>query len=229
MRKNGVHELATATILFAITALTFISMFSQGAEAEQLKEEAAKTKLEAFTGTVGVVSIKGYVEVGTMSSFTNPIKVIAMTIRDAKTETQTSGAVFEIAETKSYGVDRRQSYVDADELADLLSGLTYISKADDTSTPMRFYEAQYSTRGGLKLIVFNNATGQRQFSVHVGGAIGGQDAYFAIQDLPKFWDLIAKAKETIENPERLGKGFSATSPASASPTPPSPIQPTRNH
>ena len=191
------------TILFAISTLAFAFVFEH-AEA-QPKQEEPKTKLEAFTGTVGFVTIKGYVEVGTIANLTNRINVTAMIIRDAKTAKQTSGAVFEFVERKAYGVDKHQSFVDADELADLLSGLTYISKADHTSTPMRFYEAQYSTRGGLKLAVFNNTTGQRQFLVHLGGAIGGKDAYFAIQDLPNFWDLIAKAKEIIENPERLGK------------------------
>lgn len=206
------------TIVLAILAVTLATAIFSGAKGQQLN--APKTKLEAFTGAAGVVSIKGYVEVGTMKG-TNPISVTAMTIRDAKTGQVTSGAVFEITEIKSYGVDRSLSYVDADELADLLSGLTYISKADDTITPMKFYEAQYSTRGGLKLVVFNNAQGQRQFLVHVGGPIGGKDSFFRIQELPNFWDLIAKAKEVIENPERLGKmNIKAASKSDASPTPP---------
>ena len=37
-------------------------------KAQQLKEEALKTKLEAFTGSVGAAPIKGYVEVGSMKS-----------------------------------------------------------------------------------------------------------------------------------------------------------------
>ncbi len=215
------------TVLFAVLALTAAAAILDGAKAQQRKEDGPKTKLEAFTGVVGAVSIKGYVEVGTMKG-SNPVTVTAMTIRDANTGKKTSGVVFEITEIKSYGIDRSQSYVDAEELPDLLSGLTYISKADATVTPMRFYEAQYSTRGGLKLIVFNNAQGQRQFFVHVGGFVGGKDLYFRIQDLPTFWDLIAKAKKVIENPERLGKmNSSAGSTATASPGPRSPIRPTR--
>lgn len=208
------------TIVFAILAVSLATVISNDAKAQQPNAIAPKTKLEAFTGAAGVVSIKGYVEVGTMKG-TSPISVTAMTIRDAKTGQVTSGAVFEISEFKSYGVDRAISYVDADEINDLLSGLTYISKADDAITPMKFYEAQYSTRGGLKLVVFNNAQDQRQFLVHVGGPIGGKDSYLRIQELPNFWDLIAKAKEVIENPERLGKmNFKAASKNDASQTPP---------
>lgn len=214
-------------IIYAISALTFAAAIPNSTKAQQPNEGAAKTKLEAFTGVVGAVSIKGYVEVGMMRG-SNTVSVTAMTIRDAKTGKETSGAVFEIAEVKSYGVDRGRSYVDAEELTDLLSGLTYISKADATVTPMRFYEAQYSTRGGLKLIVFNDTQGQRQFLVHVGGPIGGKDSYFRIQDLPNFWDLIAKAKEVIENPERLGKMSSdAGSASTASPAPSTPNRPTK--
>lgn len=113
-----------------------------------------------------------------------PIQVTAISVRDAKTGKETSGAIFEIVEYKSYGIDSKRSHVDGDELADLLSGLTYISKADDSITPMRFYEAQYSTRGGLRLTVFNNEQGQRQFAVHVGGSIGGKESYLQIQQLP---------------------------------------------
>jgi len=53
--------------------------------------------------------------------------------------------------------------------------------------------------------VFNSDVGRRHFAFHVGGAIRGKDEYFAIQDLPNFWDLVAKAKEVIENPQELGK------------------------
>jgi hypothetical protein len=191
-------------ILFATLAITLSATIQNWAQAQQLKDEGTKTKLEAFTGTIGVASIKGYVEVGTMKG-TSPVRVTAMIVRDAKSGKETAGAVFEVAEIKSYGTDTSRSYVDAEELADLLSGLTYISQADATVTPMRFFEAQYSTRGGLKLVVFNDAQGQRHFLVHVGGSIGGKDTRFRIEDLPYFWDLITKAKEVIENPDRLGK------------------------
>jgi hypothetical protein len=190
-------------ILFAALMISAVNLHN-AAHAQAVKEESNRTKLEAFAGTVGAVSIKGYVEVGTMKG-TNPVTVSAMVLRDAKSGKVTSGAVFEITETKSYGADTNRSYVDAEELSDLLSGLTYISQADATVTPMRFFEARYSTRGGLTLTVFNDAQGQRQFSVHVGGNIGGKNTFFRIQDLPNFWDLIAKAKEVIENPEKLGK------------------------
>lgn len=207
---NTSRRLAIATIILATTV-------PGSAISQQPKQETApKTKLEAFTGAVGTVSIKGYVEAGTMKSTgtgtgTGTVRVIAVTVRDAKGGQATSGAIFEITETKSYGTDTSRSYVDAEELGGLLSGLTYISQIDSSATPMRYFEAQYSTRGGLILTVFNDALNQRRFSVHVGGAFGGKDAYFGIHDLPNFWDLIAKAKNIIENPERLGKMTSSPS------------------
>ena len=203
---------STLQVSAVAMALIVSTIAHDGAKAQSgSNDRDTKTKLETFTGNVGVVSIKGYVEVGSIGSLSNPVRVTAMIVRDAKTGKETSGAVFEIAEPKSYGMERARSYVDADELADLLSGLTYISQIDETATPMRFFEAQYSTRGGLRMVVFNNAEGRRQFSVHVGGTLGGKDVYFLIQDLPNFWDLVAKAKEVIENPQRLGKMQPTTS------------------
>src|SRR4051812_1930162 len=133
---------------------------------------------------MGGVSIKGYVEAGTIRG-TNSLAVTALTIRNAKTDQQSSGITVEISEYRSYGVDQRRSYVDLDEITGLLDGIDYISKADHRVTRMRFYEVQYSTRGDLRLTVSNDAQGARKFSVQVG-TIGGKQAFFSIDQLPQF-------------------------------------------
>jgi hypothetical protein len=71
---------------------TFAVLSSAAAVAEPAQQPAPKTKLEAFTGETGVVMIKGYTEIGSVNA-TGTISVDAMTLRNARTGTESSGIV----------------------------------------------------------------------------------------------------------------------------------------
>jgi hypothetical protein len=160
--------------------------------------QAPKTKMEAFTGATGIVSIKAYTTIGEVRG-TGRAEVTAMTFRNAASGQAQSGITIEISEPgRSYSSPAR-SFIDYDEIQGLLDGITYIAKTDDSVTEHPFYEARYSTKGDFSIVVFNNANGLRQASIK-SGTIGGQQMFVALVDLEKFKELDAKARSVLDNP-----------------------------
>ena len=157
---------------------------------------APKTKMEAFTGATGIVTIKTYTTIGEVRA-TGCAEVTAMTFRNAATGQTQSGITIEISEPGRSSPVR--SFIDYDEIQGLLDGIAYIAKTDDSVTEHPFYEAGYSTKGDFSIVVFNNANGVRRASIR-SGTIGGQQMFVALVDLEKFKELIAKARSVIDNP-----------------------------
>jgi hypothetical protein len=121
------------------------------------------TKLEAFKPSVGSVVTLGYDELGRVGT----VAVNVRQIKDAKGG-DVRGLVVEVTESQ-YRVQR--SFVDADEIPELVKGLDALLQVRDNPTPFRQFEVQYRTRGDLQLIAFNNARGVLSYSVKAGRGV----------------------------------------------------------
>ncbi|CAL8978900.1 hypothetical protein RHODGE_RHODGE_03256 [Rhodoplanes serenus] len=157
-----------------------------------------KTKLEAFTGEVGSVIVKGYAEIGVVKA-QGEVSVTAMTFKSAKTGSETKGLVLEISEYGGYGKHVSRSFVDYDEIGELLEGVDYIAKANESVTPYPFFEAKYATRGGLSFTVFNDLSGKLNVAI-ASGSVGARSAYLNSEQFSKLRLLIVKAQEVLNNP-----------------------------
>jgi hypothetical protein len=96
--------------------------------------------------------------------------------------------------------------------------MEYVYKTEESVTKLKNFEATYSTKGDLKITVFNSRAGKKSAAIQVG-TIGSSQVFFGLDKLPQFAQLIIKAKGILDNPETAGE--SQTDPAH----PPSEPQP----
>jgi hypothetical protein len=198
--SSGFQIWRLGTLYFGV--MFFVCINSWPAITQELKRQAPKTQLEAFTGENGVVVIKGYTEVGSVSG-TGKVDVTAMTFRNANTGKETSGIVVEVKSAAAYSTASR-SFVDYDEIAGLLTGMEYVYRSEESSTKLKNFEATYSTKGELKVTVFSVGAGKRNATIQVG-AIGSSQVFFGVEKLPQFAQLIIKAKGILDNPDTAGE------------------------
>jgi hypothetical protein len=207
----------TAIILAATFAVTGEGL-RESVWAQELQRQAPKTQLEAFTGEIGAVIIKGYTEIGSVSG-SGRIEVTAMTFRNAKSAQEKSGILVEVKGAGSYAQNGR-SLIDYEEINGLLDGISYVTKVQKSDTKLRNFEAIYSTKGDLKVVVFNDASGKKSASIQVG-SIGSHQAFINMENLAQFARLIIKARDILDHPE------SAVEAATPSPQPVIPAAPPR--
>jgi hypothetical protein len=149
-----------------------------------------------------------------------------MMFKNAKTNQEEKGILFEVGQYGSRKGQESKSYLDYDELDGLISGISYISQADDKWTAYPFYEAIYSTRGNLKLTVFNSSSGTKSAAVQAG-SVAASSAFISIEQLAALKDMIVKAKQVLDNPG-AAKALNDRPPVAVTNTRPAVVQPSLN-
>jgi hypothetical protein len=180
----------------AILSIVVLLVFVTTAWTQDLQKSAPKTKLEAFTGATGAVLLKGYTEMGSVKG-AGSANMTAMTFRNAATGKETSGIIIEIRGSGSSYANAPRSYIDYDEISGLLDGIDYITKTDSTVTKLKNFEAIYSTKGDLRITVFNNSAGKLSAAIQ-SGRYSSQNAFITLNQLKEFRALIVKAKHVID-------------------------------
>jgi hypothetical protein len=117
------------------------------------------TKLEAFAPAPGSVLTIGYDRIGRVNS----VSVDVTEMRDAKGGVR--GLVVAIRTNQD---SRQQSFVDTDEIPDLLKAVDTLLGTRANPTPFMMFEMRYSTRGELQLVAFSDPKGAISYSVQVG-------------------------------------------------------------
>jgi hypothetical protein len=118
------------------------------------------TKLEGFTPAGGSVVTLGYDDLGRVGG----ISVDVREMRDAK-GTDARGLLVQVTESQ-YRSER--SFVDADEIPELLKGIDALIGVKANPTSFKNFEVRYTTRGSLQLTAFNMASGKIQYAVQTG-------------------------------------------------------------
>jgi hypothetical protein len=111
-----------------------------------------KTDLGIFEAQTGVVIVKGYKQVGSISVGPLDILVDCKESAYAGTGQKADGVVVEIGAEQ---VGRERAYVDYDEIDSLLNGMDYINKINYDVTPLPGFEVTYTTKSGLRLIAYS--------------------------------------------------------------------------
>ena len=160
--------------------------------------EEFQTKLESLMSETGVVIVKDYTRVGSMSGSRGAAYLTAWEVTEAPTGRRERGVGVEIGDAALNNrpdVDER-AYIDYDEFAPLLRGIDYIMKLDDKATKLSRYEAQYQTRGGLGLVTFNTRDGYRTAI----STWGGRRPRFVLRPtgLAEFRNLLESAKDALD-------------------------------
>lgn len=156
------------------------------------------TKLESLDTQIGVVVVKNYTFIGSVSGFSGIVLVTSYEFVDAQTGRKDYGIGVELKETGRSEKDGREAgtYVDYDEIDALIRALDSISKIERSAT-LENFEAQYRTRGELSVATFIRPNGTLQAEVAIG-IFRKAGVTISLGKLADFRKLIADAKLTLD-------------------------------
>jgi hypothetical protein len=158
--------------------------------------KVGETQLQRFSAKTGAVVIKGLSEVGVLQGlYGTKIVVEAHELTDASDGTRADGLTIEVIDGERLG-GKSTSYIDYDEIESLIAGMVYIAKVDKSVSRMANFQADYRTRGDLRLSSFSRDDGTIMFAVS-SGTIGGTTAYLPTGRATELRELIQSAKSTI--------------------------------
>jgi hypothetical protein len=157
-----------------------------------------KTKLQAFQAKTGSVVILGFSSVASIPGlYGASTDIEAREMTDATSGSRTSGLRVEVKEGGT--LERTEtSYIDYDELGALLSGIDYIAKIDHNPTKLADFQAEFTTKGDLRVATFSSGDGKTLVAVKAG-TIGGATAYYDMSQLRLFRGSVAKAKALLDS------------------------------
>lgn len=158
----------------------------------------AKTKLEQFSARTGVVLIHGFEEIGTVHGLYNTsVKVESKEFKNVTDGKKEFGITIEVKKEDGRYDKEHTSYIDYDEIDSLIKGIEYIAKVDGSVTKLTNFQADYKTKGDLKISTFSS-NGQVRAAVS-SGTIGSVGAYFKIESLSEIKKLLSQAKAKIDS------------------------------
>src|SRR5215471_5730093 len=153
------------------------------------------TKLEGFRAPIGAVVTVGYEVVGEVAG----ISVDARELRDS-TGGRIRGVVVEVTEEKAAP---QQSYIDVDELPDLIHGMDRLLNVTDNPTQFRNFEMHYATKGELELIASSSHNRGVVFAVEVGRLMKARRELLTAGELQQLRTLIEAASQRLSTmPDR---------------------------
>jgi len=166
---------------------------SMGLAARAQDTNALKTEIGLFESQTGVVIVKGFGQIGSVSTSAATISVRCKESTSAATGRKDYGIAIEIAANQG----RTLAIVDYDELDGLLYSMDYLGKLNFGVTSLPGFDATFTTKSGLELIAYGN---KQQ---------GGIRTYLQYDDSPRIplasdqWtqlvNLINQAKATLDS------------------------------
>lgn len=177
--------------------LSFVMTCGSGsAQQPNAQPQAPATKLEAFQARTGIVLIRGYTTIGEVRGVGGTVTVDARELRDAANLTsRITGVAISVKEVGR--LEREQTaFIDSDEIDSLLKGIAYISKLGTDVTKPANFEADYRTKGDLRVTVYNARSGKISAAVSTG-RIGGTKAFIEMKDLEQLQRLIEEARSKL--------------------------------
>jgi len=182
-----------------ILALSLSIFIIPASFAANLKDSVpvAKTKLEQFSAKTGVVLIRGFHKIGSAQGLYNTsVNIESKEFTNVTDGTKQYGITIEAFKEDGRYDKKHTSFIDYDEIDSLVKGIEYISKVKPDVTKLEDFQADYKTKGDLKISTFSS--GSKVMAAVTSGNIGGVASYFNIEDLAKVKELILKAKTKIE-------------------------------
>jgi len=154
---------------------------------------ALKTEIGIFESQTGVVVVKGFGQVGSVSTSAAVISVRCKETASAATSHKDYG----IAVVIEANQQREVAIVDYDELDALLNGMDYIGKITYNVTSLPGFEATFTTKSGLELIAYGNKQqgGIRTFLQYNDGP----RIQLASDQWIQLANLIGQAKTTLDS------------------------------
>jgi hypothetical protein len=158
-------------------------------QTEQRVSPPPATKMEAFKPAAGSLVTFGYNELGKISR-------IAVDVRELKglQGSPVRGVVVEVTQDEYH---RERSFVDADEIEELLKGLEALLAVTANPTPFENFEIQYTTKGELEISVYNGSYGDINYSVEAGRTLKARRLGLERQDIHQLKALFEAAQQKL--------------------------------
>ena len=159
--------------------------------------DSVGSKLEAFNAKTGVVMIRGFEKVGSIFAlYGSQLDVESKEFINVSEGTTQYGITIELIKLVGETSIKRKSYVDYDEIDSLIEGIDYITKVSPSVTQFEHFQADYKTRGDLKVSIFSSDEGV--LGVVTSGKEGGVSIYFKLDTLTQVKALLLHAKRRID-------------------------------
>jgi hypothetical protein len=188
MRSNCFIVTFSLTLLLSAYAQSQVGG-AKNTAAQALPAPPPATKLEGFKPAAGSVLTIGYNDLGNVSG----ISVDVREMRDSR-GTSVRGLVVEVTESE-YREER--SFVDADEMPELLKGFDALLGVKSNPTQFNNFEVRYTTRGELQLTAFNTRRGNVSYAVQAGRTLHAQRIGLSADDMQKLRDLFVAASQKL--------------------------------
>jgi hypothetical protein len=147
------------------------------------------TEIEGFRAPIGSVVTIGYEVLGEIAG----ISVDARELR-ASSGQRVRGVVIELAEEKTAP---EQSYIDVDELPDLLKAMDRLLAVTQNPTQFRNFEMHYATKGELELTASSSRNRGVVFTVEVGRMVKARRERLTGGELQQLRTLIEAASQKL--------------------------------
>lgn len=179
---------ARSALIVAVTMLAPHALAAQVAPppAPSVPALPPATKLEGFKPTAGSIVTFGY------DNLPLPTYGISLDVRELRSATGSvvRGVVVEITQSQ-YREER--SFVDADEIPELLRGITAILEVQSNPTAFKNFEVRYRTRGELELAVFNSGN-SLSYALSVGRTLRASKPSMSAKDVQAFQAMLQAAQ-----------------------------------
>jgi hypothetical protein len=190
-RETKIFESEGIMIKHFVVLITAVCSLAFTARAQDTN--ALKTEIGIFESQTGVVIVKGFGQVGSLSTGATVISVRCKESSSASSGHKDYGIAVVIDANQWRGL----AILDYDELDALLNGMDYLGKTTYNVTSLPGFEASFTTKSGLELI----AHGDKQQ--------GGIRTFLQYDDGPRIplmsdqWTQLAKlieqAKATLDS------------------------------
>jgi hypothetical protein len=92
---------------------------------------------------------------------------------------------------------KERSFIDADEVAELLKGFDALLDVQTNPTQFKSFEVRYTTKGELQLTAFNDNRGHVMFAVQAGRGLTAQSVGISAKDMQKLRGLFETALQKL--------------------------------
>jgi hypothetical protein len=145
------------------------------------------TKIEAFKPAAGSVVTMAYNELGEVSGISVDVREFREAVR-----APVRGLVVEVTESQ-YREER--SFVDADEIPELLRGIDALLEVKTNPTQFENFEVRYTTKGELRITAFNTGS-DIKYAVEAGRTLKAT-RHIDVDDMRKLRAIFAAAETKL--------------------------------
>ncbi|HWX23125.1 MAG TPA: hypothetical protein VN578_24750 [Candidatus Binatia bacterium] len=182
-------------ILLAVLGCSLLGNFAQ-AQVTIVYPVPPATKLESFDTNIATVIIKATTEIGSVAVNTGVVSVRCREITDTASGRKEQGIAMELTQRPQA---RDRLLIDYDEIDSLLNALHYLNTLNISVTPLNAFDAEYTTKGGLRIAAFGTRpNGGVQFTVR-DARTNSAPVLFSRDDMSRFGSLINQAKGKLDS------------------------------